>query len=130
MEHREMARAGRPRQSDVRDPLLGSPNAKHGGFRWITPGGVVAVVLWLLVSGGFAIYVGNVASYNKIYGALAGVVVFLVWLWLTNIAILLGAEVDAELERSRAIVAGHDADEEPYLELRDERRLKQGGNLA
>jgi membrane protein len=107
-----------------------SPNAKHGGFRWITPGGVVAVVLWLLVSGGFAIYVGNVASYNKIYGALAGVVVFLVWLWLTNIAILLGAEVDAELERSRAIVAGHDADEEPYLELRDERRLKQGGNLA
>ena len=84
-----------------------SPNARHGGFRWVSPGGVVAVLIWLIVSGGFAVYVSNFASYNKTYGALAGVVVFLVWLWLTNLAILLGAEFDAELERSRAIVAGH-----------------------
>jgi membrane protein len=102
-----------------------SPNARQGGFRWITPGGAVAVVAWLIVSGGFAVYVANFASYNKTYGAIAGVIVFLVWLWLTNIAILLGAEVDAELERGRAIAAGHDADAEPYLELRDDTAIKQ-----
>jgi membrane protein len=106
-----------------------SPNARQGGFRWISPGGLVAVVLWLVVSGGFAVYAGNFASYNKTYGALAGAVVFLVWLWLTNVAILLGAELDAELERSRAIAAGHPADAEPFLELRDDRRLKPGGSL-
>ncbi len=83
-----------------------SPNARQGGFRWVTPGGLFAVVLWLIVSGGFAVYAGNFASYNKTYGALAGAVVFLVWLWLTNIAILAGAELDAELERSRVIAAG------------------------
>jgi membrane protein len=102
-----------------------SPNARQGGFRWITPGGAVAVVAWLIVSGGFAVYVANFASYNKTYGAIAGVIVFLVWLWLTNIAILLGAEVDAELERGRAIAAGHRADAEPYLELRDDSALKE-----
>jgi len=101
-----------------------SPNARHGGFRWISPGGVVAVVAWLIVSGGFAVYVANFASYNKTYGAIAGVVVMLVWLWLTNIAILFGAEVDAELERSRAISAGVPPDREPYLELRDDRKVK------
>ena len=66
-----------------------SPNARHGGFRWISPGGIVAVLIWLVVSGGFAFYVGNFGSYNKTYGALAGVIIFLVWLWLTNLAILL-----------------------------------------
>jgi len=101
-----------------------SPNARHGGFRWVSPGGVVAVVAWLIVSGGFAVYVANFASYDKTYGAIAGVVILLVWLWLTNIAILFGAEVDAELERSRAIAAGHPADVEPYLELRDDRKVK------
>jgi membrane protein len=110
-----------------------SPNARQGGFRWITPGGAVAVVAWLIVSGGFAVYVANFASYNKTYGAIAGVVVFLVWLWLTNVAILLGAEVDAELERGRAIAAGHRADAEPYLELRDDSAIKPSrpfGNAA
>jgi membrane protein len=110
-----------------------SPNARQGGFRWITPGGAVAVVAWLIVSGGFAVYVANFASYNKTYGAIAGVVVFLVWLWLTNVAILLGAEVDAELERGRAIAAGHRADAEPYLELRDASAIKPSrpfGNAA
>ncbi|GAB3690129.1 YihY/virulence factor BrkB family protein [Actinocorallia lasiicapitis] len=99
-----------------------SPNAKQG-FRWVTPGGILALVLWLAASAGFAFYVANFGSYNKTYGSLAGLIVFLVWLWLTNNAILLGAELNAELERSRAITAGHPADEEPYVELRDTRAL-------
>ncbi|KAB1910709.1 YihY/virulence factor BrkB family protein [Micromonospora sp. AMSO31t] len=107
-----------------------SPNARHGGFRWVSPGGILAVVIWLVISGLFALYVSNFASYNKTYGALAGVIIFLVWLWLSNIAILLGAEFDAELERSRAIQAGHPADEEPYVELRDDRKLKKKRNAA
>ncbi|MEU4480625.1 YihY/virulence factor BrkB family protein [Micromonospora sp. NPDC023966] len=107
-----------------------SPNARHGGFRWVSPGGILAVVIWLVISGLFALYVGNFASYNKTYGALAGVIIFLVWLWLSNIAILLGAEFDAELERGRAIAAGHPADEEPYVELRDDRKLKKKRNAA
>ncbi|MCZ7427927.1 YihY/virulence factor BrkB family protein [Micromonospora sp. WMMA1949] len=104
-----------------------SPNARHGGFRWVSPGGVLAVVLWLVVSGLFALYVSNFGSYNKTYGAVAGVIIFLVWLWLSNVAILLGAEFDAELERSRAIAAGHPVDEEPYVELRDDRKLRKKG---
>jgi len=103
-----------------------SPNAKHGGFRWITPGGIFAVVIWLIASGAFAIYVANFARYNKTYGTLATAIIFLVWLWLTNIAILLGAELDAELERSRAIQAGlRPPDREPFVELRDDRKLKK-----
>ena len=102
-----------------------SPNARTGGFRWVSPGGVVAVVLWLVVSAGFAFYVSAFGLYNETYGAVAGVIVFLVWLWLTNIAILFGAELDAELDRGRAIKAGLDpADREPYLELRDDRKIK------
>ncbi|MGC1213516.1 MAG: YihY/virulence factor BrkB family protein [Micromonospora sp.] len=107
-----------------------SPNARHGGFRWVSPGGVLAVVIWLVISGLFALYVSNFASYNKTYGALAGVIIFLVWLWLSNIAILLGAEFDAELERSRAIEAGHPAEKEPYVELRDDRKLRKKRNSA
>ena len=87
-----------------------SPNAKTGGFRWVSPGGIFAVVLWLLASAAFAIYLANFANYNKTYGTLGGVIAFLVWMWITNIAILLGAEFDAELERGRAIAAGHDPD--------------------
>jgi membrane protein len=103
-----------------------SPNAKHGGFRWVSPGGLLAVVLWILASGAFAIYLGNFASYNKTYGTLGGVIAFLVWLWISNIAILLGAEFDAELERSRAIAAGHPEDKEPFVELRDDSKIKKG----
>lgn len=69
------------------------------GAHWISPGSVLAVVLWLALSGGFAAYVSNLASYNKAYGAVAGVIVFLLWLWLTNLSILLGLEFDAELAR-------------------------------
>jgi len=83
-----------------------SPNAKSAGFRWVSPGSVVAVVLWIVASVGFAFYVANFGSYNKTYGALAGVIVFLVWMWITNIAVLLGAELNAETERAREIEAG------------------------
>jgi len=107
-----------------------SPNARHGGFRWVSPGGVLAVVIWLVISGLFAFYVSNFGSYDKTYGALAGVIIFLVWLWLSNIAILLGAELDAELERGRAISAGHAVDDEPYVELRDDRKLRKKRNSA
>jgi membrane protein len=100
-----------------------SPNVKQPGFRWITPGGLVAVVLWILASAVFAFYVANFSSYNKTYGALAGPIVFLVWLWISNLAILLGAEVDAELERERRIEGGHPADIEPFVEPRDTRKL-------
>jgi membrane protein len=101
-----------------------SPNAKQG-FRWVTPGGALAVVLWIAASAGFAFYVANFGSYNKTYGSLATVIVFLVWLWISNVALLLGAELNAELERGRAIVAGHDPEKEPYLELRDSRKVKE-----
>jgi YihY family inner membrane protein len=105
-----------------------SPNARQG-FRWVTPGGILAVVAWVLLSAGFALYVANFGSYNKTYGSLAGVIVFLVWLWLSNMAILLGAELNAELERRRAIEGGHPADEEPYMELRDTRKLRGRDDL-
>lgn len=98
-----------------------APNVRGPGFRWLSPGSVLAVLLWLLASGGFALYVANFASYNKTYGALAGVVIFLVWLWLSNLAILLGLEFDAELARQRAISGGMPAEEEPYVEPRDTR---------
>jgi membrane protein len=101
-----------------------SPNARQGGLAWVSPGGLIAVVLWLVASGAFAIYVSHFGSYNKTYGTLASAVVFLVWLWLSNMAILLGAEIDAELERGRALAAGYPAKEEPYLQLRDDRKVK------
>ncbi|XVU27027.1 YihY/virulence factor BrkB family protein [Actinoplanes sp. CA-054009] len=107
-----------------------SPNAKTGGFRWVSPGGIFAVLLWLVASGAFAIYLGNFANYDKTYGTLGGVIAFLVWLWISNIAILLGAELDAELERGRAIAAGHDPSDEPFLELRDDRKIKKGSELG
>jgi membrane protein len=78
----------------------------------------------VIASGAFALYVANFSSYNKTYGALAGVVVFLVWLWISNIAVLLGAEFNAELERGRSIEAGHPSEEEPFLEPRDTRKMK------
>ena len=101
-----------------------APNVKHPRFRWISPGGILGLVVWLIASGAFAFYVANFSSYNKTYGALGGVIAFLVWLWISNIAILLGAEFNAELERGRAIEAGHPEDREPFLEPRDTRKLK------
>jgi membrane protein len=101
-----------------------APNARQGGFRWVSPGSFLATLIWLVASAAFALYVANFGSYNKTYGSLAAVIVFLVWLWLTNLAILLGAEFDAELQRSRAVQAGHPPDAEPYMELRDTRKAK------
>jgi membrane protein len=102
-----------------------SPNAKQPGFRWVSPGGIVGVVLWIVASAAFAFYVANFSSYNKTYGALAGVIVFLVWLWISNIAVLLGAEFNAELERGRKLEAGHIESEkdEPFVEPRDTRKM-------
>ncbi len=76
-----------------------TPNVKQPKFRWISAGAVLAIVTWIVASAAFALYVSNFGSYNKTYGALAGVIVFLLWLWLTNLALLFGAEFDAELER-------------------------------
>jgi membrane protein len=92
-----------------------APNVKQPGLRSVLPGGVLAVVLWVVASAAFALYVASFASYNKTYGSLGGVIVFLVWLWLTNLAILLGAEFNAERARTRYIEAGHAPDQEPYL---------------
>jgi membrane protein len=102
-----------------------SPNVRQPGFSWVSPGSLLAVVLWIAVSALFAFYVANFGSYNKTYGALASVVVFLMWLWLTNVAILFGAELNAELERGRQIIGGHPEEKEPYLPLRDEPKPKK-----
>jgi membrane protein len=96
------------------------PNVRQPGFRWVTPGSAFAVVAWLVVSAAFALYVSNFSSYNKTYGTLGSVIAFLVWLWLTNLVILLGAELNAEIERGRILAAGGRADAEPYLPVRDE----------
>ncbi|WP_062645806.1 YihY/virulence factor BrkB family protein [Streptomyces maremycinicus] len=98
-----------------------TPNVRGRGLRWTTPGSVLALVIWLLASAGFAFYVANFGSYNKTYGTLAAVIVFLVWLWISNIAILLGLEFDAELARQRAVAGGLPEDEEPYVQPRDTR---------
>jgi membrane protein len=95
-----------------------APNVKHPGFRWLSPGGIFAVVVWLIASALFAFYVANFSSYNKTYGTLAGVIIFLVWLWISNIAVLLGAEWNAEIERARVIESGHPAEHEPFVEPR------------
>ncbi|WLW55963.1 YihY/virulence factor BrkB family protein [Streptomyces sp. YU58] len=99
-----------------------APNVRGRGFRWISPGSVLATLIWLAASAGFALYAANFGSYNKTYGTLAGAIVFLVWLWLTNLAILLGLEFDAELARERAISDGQPPSQEPYVEPRDTRK--------
>ena len=102
-----------------------APNAKRG-FQWVSPGGVLAVAAWLVASGLFAVYVANFSHYNKTYGSIAGVIVFLIWLWITNIAILFGAEFNAELERGRAAAGGAvPLGQEPYVEPRDMRKLRR-----
>ncbi|MDJ0466287.1 YihY/virulence factor BrkB family protein [Streptomyces sp. H27-C3] len=99
-----------------------APNAKGRGFKWVTPGSFLALLIWMIASAGFAFYVANFASYNKTYGTLAGVIIFLVWLWITNLAVLLGLEFDAEMARQRAIAGGHPQGEEPYVPPRDTRK--------
>ncbi|MEU6070717.1 YihY/virulence factor BrkB family protein [Streptomyces sp. NPDC047082] len=99
-----------------------TPNARVKGFRWITPGSFLALLIWMIASAGFALYVAKFASYNKTYGTMAGVIVFLVWLWISNLAILLGLEFDAETLRQRAVAGGYPPDAEPYTEPRDTRK--------
>ncbi|THA28684.1 YihY/virulence factor BrkB family protein [Streptomyces sp. A1277] len=99
-----------------------APNVKRG-FRWVTPGSLLAVLIWLVASALFALYAANFSNYDKTYGSLAAVIVFLVWLWISNLAILLGLEFNAEVERQRAIDSGHPPGEEPYAEPRDTRKL-------
>jgi membrane protein len=83
-----------------------APNVKLAGFRWVTPGAILAIVLWLVASAAFAFYVANFGSYDKTYGALGGLVCLLVWFWITNVALLLGMELNSERERSRELEAG------------------------
>jgi len=83
-----------------------APNARVSGVKWVTLGAVGALLAWIVASVVFALYVANFSSYDKTYGALGGVVVFLLWLWLTNMAVLFGAELNAETERARQLQAG------------------------
>ncbi|MGI8576733.1 MAG: YihY/virulence factor BrkB family protein [Nocardioidaceae bacterium] len=100
-----------------------TPNVKQPKFKWISIGALIAIVTWVLASVAFGFYVGNFSSYNKTYGSLAGVVVFLLWLWITNLALLFGAELDAELERGRELQAGLPAEQTIQLPPRDSRNI-------
>jgi len=98
-----------------------TPNVKIRGFRWVTPGALVAIVVWAIASAAFAFYVSNFSSYDKTYGTLAGLVVLLLWFWITNLAILFGHQMNAERERSVEIEEGLPrAEKEIQLEPRDE----------
>ncbi|HEY9263506.1 MAG TPA: YihY/virulence factor BrkB family protein [Mycobacterium sp.] len=98
-----------------------TPNVQQPKFRWMSVGAGVAIITWVLASVLFGVYVSNFGSYNKTYGALAGVIVFLLWLWITNLALLFGAELDAELERGRQLQAGIPAERNLQLPPRDTR---------
>lgn len=98
-----------------------TPNVQRPTFRWIGPGALVAIITWGIASAAFGFYVANFSSYNRVYGSLAGVVAFLLWLWITNLALLFGAELDAELERGRQLQAGIPAEEQLQSPPRDTR---------
>jgi membrane protein len=102
-----------------------TPNVKQPKFRWISVGAIFAIVVWIVASAAFGFYVSSFASYNKTYGALAGVVVFLLWLWITNLALLFGAELDAELERGRELQSGLPAEKSIQLPPRDTRNIEK-----
>ena len=102
-----------------------TPNVKQPRFRWISVGAAVAIAVWMVASAAFGLYVTVAASYDKTYGSLAGIVVFLLWLWLTNLALLFGAELDCELERGRELQAGLPAEESLQLPPRDTRTARK-----
>jgi membrane protein len=103
-----------------------APNVKLAGFRWVTPGAIFAIVLWLIASAAFAFYVANFGSYDKTYGTLGGVVCLLVWFWITNVALLLGMELNSERERTRELAAGvRGADRELQLDARSAPKRQQ-----
>ena len=99
-----------------------TPNVKQPRFRWMSLGALVALISWVLASAGFAFYAANFASYNETYGSIGGVIVFLLWLWISNNALLFGAELDAELERGRELQAGIAAEENIQLPPRDTKK--------
>jgi membrane protein len=96
-----------------------APNVRQPKLRWVTPGGIVAVLAWVVASAGFGFYVSNFGSYNKTYGTLGGVITFLVWMWISNLALLFGAELDSELERERELKLGLPATDELRLRPRE-----------
>jgi membrane protein len=103
-----------------------TPNVRHQKFRWVTPGGILAVVAWIAASALFGLYVSNFGSYDKTYGSLGAVILFLTWLWITNVALLFGAEFDAELERTRELAGGNRAARDQIqLPPRDEPKEKR-----
>ena len=102
-----------------------TPNVRQPKFRWVSVGAAVAILIWVLASVGFGFYVSHFGSYNKTYGSLAGVIVFLLWLWITNLALLFGAEIDAELERARQLQSGIEAEETLQLPPRDTRNSEK-----
>ncbi|GAB3704262.1 YihY/virulence factor BrkB family protein [Mariniluteicoccus flavus] len=98
-----------------------TPNVQQPKFRWVSVGSIIAILIWILLSVVFGFYVANFGNYNKTYGALGGVIIFLLWIWITNNALLLGAEVDSEMERSRQLQAGIEAERSLQLPPRDTR---------
>ncbi len=100
-----------------------APNVKQHEFRWVTPGSLLAMSLWIVASGSFAVYAATFGSFGRAYGALAGVVAFLLWLYVTNAVTLLGLEFNAEIERERSILAGRPAHDVLYVEPRDDRKF-------
>jgi membrane protein len=107
-----------------------APNVRQAGWRLVSPGSALAIAAWLGASAGFAVYVANFSSYNQTYGALAAVVIFLMWMWFSNVAILLGAELDAELLRARRIEEGVSEDRETFAEPRDTSKISDRGDLS
>lgn len=102
-----------------------TPNVQQPKFRWISPGAIVAILVWILASVGFGFYVANFGNYNATYGALAGVIIMLIWLYITNITLVLGAEIDAELERGRELLAGMPAEDTMQIPPRDDRQAQK-----
>ena len=92
-----------------------APNVQQPRFRWLTVGGALALVVWMIASIGFGLYVANFASYDKTYGSLGAIIAFLVWIYLANCAVMLGVEVNAELQRGRRLQAGAEPPAEPPL---------------
>lgn len=104
-----------------------APNAEQEGLRWVTPGGLAAVTTWIAASALFAFYVARFSSYDRTYGSLGAVIAFLVWLWITNLAVLFGAELNAELTRAKRMREGQPEDQEPITPPRDTRAMDDEG---
>jgi membrane protein len=95
-----------------------APSARLPKIQWLSPGAVFALIIWVIASAAFGFYVANFGSYNKTYGTLGGAISLLVWLWITNLAVLFGQELNAEIERGRELTAGLPAERELQLEPR------------